>query len=981
MAEPSSKRATKLDPTFSKYQENEKANNAASKAIHSKSDFPTTKFVIASSIMLIGMVLAYVTAYFAPLNPTPFDQRFDLFSPTSWIQAIEEKGIYRITLLNSTSPITEYATVGEQLALKFANGQAQVIMPQGVTSSFTNNGEQLTVSQNITFENDTTVISGAASESIDQLISSIGENNQIVAVTLSGYVGASITVDEPVKTEKTRSKDVKQQTFQAPPSDLVLTPTRLRLSSEYALATGERLAASIGNYLQNTYGMSNISRVSYGIERHFANTWQDGGGPNSGVLIEISYVVNQITWQSLPENQERVTIAVSADTTASTNKAWEVLNGNVFSFVDEKGERKNVAALVSAFVAVDADLKDSLTNLGTIPANIILPSPQIYPSILSLIILTVFGFFSIRTLRVTHDEAELSVIKEQQIIDNFISDAPAYDKSQDKLGFVEISTALSSFLRNVGTKAPLTLAITGVWGSGKSSLMYFLKQNLESYRLRPVWINAWHHQNEAQFLAGLLNSVQASAIPEFWTSAGLLYRWNLFKMRWSESPFMYVVASLFFFGSLSYWLTLQDVNLGLGNQDVNKDKWQNITAIVTTLIGGVPLVLASMDKISTMLSSSNPIRLFLGSASKGLDLRSNVGLRDKFAKEFKMLCKALGDSTLTIFIDDLDRCKESRIMDVMETLNYLVCSGDCYIILGMEREPVEKAVINYYRNTHEDLSPQELQTKATRYLEKIINIEIPVPTASSTQVSSLVSSNELLNHKTKSRWNWVAPVLFLTALVGSIILGTYLSGVSTFKTSSLEQNSSELNEINSSLKNPPVRDQGPSDLTESGGIVWSINKSAPQRNYLYFILPFLLIGVVALIIRVERYRQRKRIVEEDSAPFLKAIAVWAQALGTTKHTPRSIKRYVNRARYLAMRNLASGAGIKEENLVTLAALLEFVEQNSVEDIAELKQKVPSFDDESFGQDIKNLLAKSEHITEQRLGLFMHWIKGIRVNVT
>ncbi|WP_168427334.1 KAP family P-loop NTPase fold protein [Candidatus Colwellia aromaticivorans] len=969
---------TKVNSPSSKTERKVSEGVSDNESVNIKSNFPKKKLIIASGIMLIGIFLAYFTSYIAQPNPTPFDRKFELFSLKSWVQPIEENGIYRVTIVNTTSPITEYAVVGEQLALTFESGQAQSIMPQGNLSVIKQeNNEQLSAQLNINFgDNNNDQMTNSIENSIDQFFKSIPAESKRLKINLSGYVGRTTYVEQTQPIKKNNEKQQFQQQAYSPP------PTELdSFTPEYALVIGDRFVRVVKTYIQGNFNLNNIEGTSYGAERHYTNEWKDGVGAKNGVLIEINYEVESINWQRLDASKTVITIQNDSNGKAR----WEVVDGNIFNYIDGEGNKSTVAALATAYFSIHPEIWKINPNKPALQIDTVLPSPQLYPSVLSLLILVVFSFLSLRTLRVTNEDKDLSVVTEQQIIDNFISDAPANDTSQDQLGFVEISKALSSFLRNTGTKAPLTLVISGVWGCGKSSLMYFLKQNLESYRLRPVWINAWHHQNEEQFLAGLLNSVQSNAIPQVWTSAGLLYRWNLFKMRWSESPLMYVVASLFFFGSLSYWLTLQDFNFEVSKNLTFTDNWQNITAFITTLIGGIPLLLASMDKISTMVRSSNPIRLLIGSPGRNLDLRSNVGLREKFAKEFNMLCKALGDTTLTIFIDDLDRCKESRIMDVMETLNYLVSSGDCYIVLGMEREPVEKAIINYYRNTHEDLSPEELQLKATRYLEKIINIEIPVPVATPSQVSSLTASVKSPKNNASAKWNWSSPLLFFLALSASIILGTYLAGVVSIDISETEQTSA----ITSSMTEPaqPSIEKEENNNSEKAPIgelsetkfLWSFEKPKQQRNYINFILPFLIVGIVALIIRLERYRQRKQVVEKDSVPFLKAIAVWAQALGTSSHTPRSIKRYVNRARYLAMRNIASSAGIKEENLVTLAALLEFADQNNFQDFDSLKSYVPHFENEGFEQDIKVLLAKSENITEEKKRLFLHWVKGIQVN--
>jgi hypothetical protein len=65
-------------------------------------------------------------------------------------------------------------------------------------------------------------------------------------------------------------------------------------------------------------------------------------------------------------------------------------------------------------------------------------------------------------------------------------------------------------------------------------------------------------------------------------------------------------------------------------------------------------------------------------------LRAAVGLRQRFAAEFDLVTKALHPHTLLLVIDDLDRCKPESVLDVLETVNFLASSGDCYIVLGMD---------------------------------------------------------------------------------------------------------------------------------------------------------------------------------------------------------------------------------------------------------------------------------------------------------
>ena len=60
--------------------------------------------------------------------------------------------------------------------------------------------------------------------------------------------------------------------------------------------------------------------------------------------------------------------------------------------------------------------------------------------------------------------------------------------------------ALSDIIKNPENKTPITIAINGKWGSGKTSLMKTLQKHLGSSRnysnsrkVRSVWFNAWKY--------------------------------------------------------------------------------------------------------------------------------------------------------------------------------------------------------------------------------------------------------------------------------------------------------------------------------------------------------------------------------------------------------------------------------------------------------------------------------------------------------
>ena len=120
---------------------------------------------------------------------------------------------------------------------------------------------------------------------------------------------------------------------------------------------------------------------------------------------------------------------------------------------------------------------------------------------------------------------------EESVADVLVSDRPLDNSIGDVLAFNSIALGLSRFLRNENTSPPLTVAIIGEWGTGKSSLMNLLRADLRSYKFRPVWFNAWHHQKEEHMLASLLENIKLQAVPRWWSNRGLAFRARLLGIR------------------------------------------------------------------------------------------------------------------------------------------------------------------------------------------------------------------------------------------------------------------------------------------------------------------------------------------------------------------------------------------------------------------------------------------------------------------
>ncbi|HNB28197.1 MAG TPA: P-loop NTPase fold protein, partial [Alphaproteobacteria bacterium] len=413
------------------------------------------------------------------------------------------------------------------------------------------------------------------------------------------------------------------------------------------------------------------------------------------------------------------------------------------------------------------------------------PAPWFYLLLLSG---PLFAFFVVRpgapeTVIVDADESK------------GLSDRALGLKDADALNLRAYAEGLSNLLRNAETKPPLVVGITGPWGSGKSSVMQMLSELLGQRQMPVVWFNAWHHQSEEHLLASLLSNIRRQGIPGIFTRPGLRLRWRLTlqKLRPHEpiggfltSWLLLLLGVALLSGSLALWLAppvpagsipedgkaqaetasastetpaqsearsavaaIQGIVCDDDNKDCNQliEAGANLLlslklgAVITLLLGLVPL--NRLKQVGLITRNFDPAKLMTSvlPASRNPKLDEQLSFRHGFGEELRATIAALAPYRLVIFIDDLDRCRPENVAAVLEAVNFVVSSADCYVVLGMDRAYVLRAIrqefekfIAMEREERVDPgldSPEDDKGRprdfAEHYLEKLVNLIVSVP--------------------------------------------------------------------------------------------------------------------------------------------------------------------------------------------------------------------------------------------------------------
>lgn len=381
---------------------------------------------------------------------------------------------------------------------------------------------------------------------------------------------------------------------------------------------------------------------------------------------------------------------------------------------------------------------------------------------------------------------EKSSAQQESIADQLVSDRPLSRDDQDVLNLTAIADGLSRFIRNTRTEAPLTVAVTGAWGSGKSSLMNLLREDLEARSYRPIWFNAWHHQKGENLLASLVANIRTQGVPSLIARGSFGFRWRLLLLRGWRHWFKSAAMLLLLIVSAGFIWSI-DNPLSAVPEMVRSLRSLELDSLGLGAIGGLLIPLAALIK-ALQAFGLNP-KSMMHDMTDGMrrgKLAANPGARYQFAQEFNDVTRALDSRKMVILIDDLDRCQPDHVVEVLETVNYLMTSGRCFVILGMDLDYVEACVglkfevlanATAQNGSEDNPEVEDRQSFARHYMEKLVNLRVTIP-ALDDQKSQQLLISESTPKKPDNVWRLFSRVLENQGyrVLGAIFLTTIIWG-------------------------------------------------------------------------------------------------------------------------------------------------------------------------------------------------------------
>lgn len=309
-----------------------------------------------------------------------------------------------------------------------------------------------------------------------------------------------------------------------------------------------------------------------------------------------------------------------------------------------------------------------------------------------------------------------------------------YWTTRDFLRFHDFCSPLLSILMEAQT--PLTVGVFGPWGSGKTSLLRMLKEEIDRKDLRfvrTVWFTAWKYDREEAlwraFILRVLKALYPRVPREQWGDAEKELAAHLDRMV--ESVYRAVE-----------WEEAARWALDLGR--LGKEAAKLPGFLLLSSVGAQAL--AQALGIDPKLAET--VRREVQTARME-QLVSMEQFEDRFRQALAMALKVEGEPEdrrrLVVFVDDLDRCLPEKAVEVLEAIKLFLEVEGAVFVLGMDREVIERGIETRYaalfRRTGEDERP-EMPVRGDIYLQKIVQIPFHLPPLSVEDVEAYIRKLE-----------------------------------------------------------------------------------------------------------------------------------------------------------------------------------------------------------------------------------------------
>jgi len=268
--------------------------------------------------------------------------------------------------------------------------------------------------------------------------------------------------------------------------------------------------------------------------------------------------------------------------------------------------------------------------------------------------------------------------------------------------------------------AAFVVHLHGPWGSGKSSVLNFLEQEL-SQEAEPwlvVRFDAWRNQRLQPPWWSLITSIYATARHSLnWRKAlRLRLRWLIWRIRADYVPLIAVAACAAALMFLLLWVGAPGA--AATTPGGNQEQFANWIDKLLKLIAGAITIIGAIVLWSRSLAMGSQ-----RAAQAYADLKTDP--YGPIAKLFNRLIDAI-NQPVVVFVDDLDRCESKYVVDLLEGIQTLMRGAAVTYVVAGDR----KWICSSFEQRYGAFSPpigEPGRPLGYLFLDKIFQISAAIP--------------------------------------------------------------------------------------------------------------------------------------------------------------------------------------------------------------------------------------------------------------
>lgn len=338
-----------------------------------------------------------------------------------------------------------------------------------------------------------------------------------------------------------------------------------------------------------------------------------------------------------------------------------------------------------------------------------------------------------------------------------LADEALRDDDGDRLGFKPFADAIAGIIDSPSTATPLVMAINAKWGAGKTTLGHMVRRRLETKSAADghsphvtCWFAAWMHDE-----APVLSTSLAAEVAQAASSSRSLWRRLLVPL----SPSLCTVRErriakgFKYFGCFIlavFFLAVFALRSGYGLSTAVA-MFPEAAAKIIGLKGGT--YIAGLIVLTTMvffkiLAMVLPVAKSVGEFAKDPRAAAKMASMQEVRAELGRLIRQATPkgSKFVVFIDDLDRCRSPRSVDVLEGVNQLLDHDKVVVVLMSDMQVVARSVEIKYRElagfesvASTSRSRSRFSTYGWNFLQKIIQLQFDLPMYPVQSIQRMVS--------------------------------------------------------------------------------------------------------------------------------------------------------------------------------------------------------------------------------------------------